>query len=88
MDTSARSISRISKAKILNFPTDPDKVVEGLGPLFQIVWKVKSVMENTIDLLNSQDPSGEIDIITRPNLVSLPPYLVMKKGRMLQESDN
>ena len=37
-------------------------------------------MENTIDLLNSQDLSGEIDIITRPNLVFLLPCFSKEKG--------
>lgn len=38
-------------------------------------------MENTIDLLESQDPLGEIDIITQPSPALLPHCFSKEKGK-------
>jgi hypothetical protein len=64
MDCPAGSICRIIDSKVYHFPANPEKILEGLIPIFQLVWKAKSIMESTIDLIDTNGPSEEVNLVT------------------------
>jgi hypothetical protein len=64
MDCPAGSVCRITKTKAFRFPADSNKIVEGLTSLFQLIWKAKSVRKAAIDLINSEDPLEEVNLVT------------------------